>query len=227
MESDLLGMHHASSSDPHPILHSALLVLATLAAVVLVRLLWPEASRAELLWTIDPPEAARQHIRRLILPPEAIRLRPADTSPTSAAGSCGDRRSGGGGSGGGGGGSGGGGGGGGGGATSPSPSSSLGERSTVVQRVLTRGHEAASLLRSPSGKQRPHPSPHAFVFDPTVAAAHDVTPLLVFVNPGSGGRQGQAALAQLRSLLSPQQAVGSRGSRSGEIWGDLGRSEEE
>merc|ERR1719424_642682 len=100
MESDLLGMHHASSSDPHPILHSALLVLATLAAVVLVRLLWPEASRAELLWTIDPPEAARQHIRRLILPPEAIRLRPADTSPTSAAGSCGDRRSGGGGSGG-------------------------------------------------------------------------------------------------------------------------------
>ena len=63
--------------------------------MVLVRLLWPEASRAELLWTIDPPEAARQHIRRLILPPEAIRLRPADTSPTSAAGSCGDRRSGG------------------------------------------------------------------------------------------------------------------------------------
>ena len=192
-----------------------------------MRLLWPEASRAELLWTIDPPEAARQHIRRLILPPEAIRLRPADTSPTSAAGSCGDRRSGGGGSGGGGGGSGGGGGGSGdGGATSPSPSSSLGERSTVVQRVLTRGHEAASLLRSPSGKQRPHPSPHAFVFDPTVAAAHDVTPLLVFVNPGSGGRQGQAALAQLRSLLSPQQAVGSRGSRSGEIWGDLGRDGE-
>ena len=56
--------------------------------MVPVRLLWPEASRAELLWTIDPPEAARQHIRRLILPPEAVRLEYTDYSPTYCSEAC-------------------------------------------------------------------------------------------------------------------------------------------
>ena len=45
-----------------------------------------------------------------------------------------------------------------------------------------------------------------WVFKPDLAP-HDCTPLLAFVNRGSGGRQGAAMLHQLRRLLSPHQVV--------------------
>lgn len=45
-----------------------------------------------------------------------------------------------------------------------------------------------------------------WVFKPNFAP-HNCTPLLVFVNCGSGGRQGAAMLLQLRGLLSPHQVV--------------------
>ena len=45
-----------------------------------------------------------------------------------------------------------------------------------------------------------------WVFRPELAGS-DCTPLLVFVNRGSGGRQGAATLLHLRRLLSPYQVV--------------------
>ena len=48
---------------------------------------------------------------------------------------------------------------------------------------------------------------HTWTFNPLCAAARDCTPLLVFVNRGSGGRQGEQVVSQLRALLSPPQVV--------------------
>ena len=45
-----------------------------------------------------------------------------------------------------------------------------------------------------------------WVFKPELAP-HDGSPLLVFVNRGSGGRQGAAMLPKLRRMLSPHQVV--------------------
>jgi len=84
--------------------------------------------------------------------------------------------------------------------------------STVVQRVSSEAARLVSAgLRSPSSRvfvpPAPKPNPHAFTFDHSVRSGHECTPLLVFVNPASGGRQGQAALTQLRALLSEHQVV--------------------
>ena len=47
-------------------------------------------------------------------------------------------------------------------------------------------------------------SVHSWTFEPS-GATSECTPLLVFVNRSSGGREGQLTLARLRSLLSPHQ----------------------
>lgn len=49
-------------------------------------------------------------------------------------------------------------------------------------------------------------NPYKWRFLPN-SAPRGITPLLVFVNRGSGGRQGEALLAHFRRLLSPQQVV--------------------
>lgn len=131
----------------------------------------------DLLWT-DPPATAREHIRRLILPAEAIRLRkPAEASSLSA--------------------------------PTATPAASLSKRSgtTVVQRVSTEAARIAAGMRSPTSRAAPSASAHCFSYDSSSPFAHECTPLLVFVNPTSGGRQGQETLAQLRALLTEPQVV--------------------
>lgn len=67
-------------------------------------------------------------------------------------------------------------------------------RSQLVKRV----GEATGLVSSTQQG--------GWVFRPELAGT-DCTPLLVFVNRGSGGRQGAASLLHLRRVLSPHQVV--------------------
>ena len=69
-------------------------------------------------------------------------------------------------------------------------------RSHLVKRV----GEATGLVSSVQQEQG------GWVFRPELAGT-DCTPLLVFVNRGSGGRQGAASLLHLRRVLSPHQVV--------------------
>ena len=174
----------AALAPQFPLLHSCLLVVATLAAVWIVRVVWPSAAHPELLWTVDSPARARAHIRRLVLPADAIRLQtpliPASNScrspiatrrhiTSSPAIRAGDGETGADGE------------------STPSKSSS-----NVVQRVSTEAARLVSAgLRSPASRgfvaPAPVPNPHAFVFDHSAPSAHECTPLLVFVNPASGG----------------------------------------
>lgn len=208
-----------ASATQHPLLHSVLLVLATLVVVWVVRVIWPSASLPEPAWTVDTPARAREHLRRLILPTDAITLRePVTSADAASSGTAPSRRS-----------------------TLGSSASvahlpvndgaagagcgvvidgaaadgdSPGRRSnaTVVQRMSSEAARLVSAgLRTPGSRTPapppPKPNPHAFVFDHSAPSAHECTPLLVFVNPASGGRHGQAALTRLRSLLSEHQVV--------------------
>eukprot|EP00965_Chrysotila_dentata_P191988 6174894-Pleurochrysis_carterae.AAC.1 len=74
---------------------------------------------------------------------------------------------------------------------------------SVVQRVVQA--TTANLVRS--SERAVAVNPHKWLFRSTSPAAFDCTPLLVFVNRTSGGRQGQTAMSQLRNLLSPHQVV--------------------
>lgn len=60
-------------------------------------------------------------------------------------------------------------------------------------------------------------NPYSWVFTPLPTQARNCTPLLVFVNPGSGGRQGEEALSQLRALLSPQQVLDLKSGQAEEL----------
>lgn len=73
----------------------------------------------------------------------------------------------------------------------------------MIQRVSETVSTAATL----AGRWQQSTSKwqHTWTFHPTTQAARDCTPLLVFVNRGSGGRQGEATLVQMRALLSAQQ----------------------
>jgi hypothetical protein len=61
------------------------------------------------------------------------------------------------------------------------------------------------LLSPDPRKQQQLAWEHKWTFRPQTESARDRTPLLVFINRASGGRQGEATLVQLRALLSPQQ----------------------
>ena len=80
---------------------------------------------------------------------------------------------------------------------------------SVVQRVTDTVPSVARLL-SPDPRrlrERQQAWETSWTFQPKSEAARDCTPLLVFINRASGGRQGEATLVQLRSLLSPQQVI--------------------
>ena len=84
----------------------------------------------------------------------------------------------------------------------PAPEAAAG--ATVVKR-LSNNLGVARLL-SPDGRRGQQSAwEHNWTFRPQTEAARDRTPLLVFINRASGGRQGEATLVQLRALLSPQQ----------------------
>jgi hypothetical protein len=83
-----------------------------------------------------------------------------------------------------------------------SPQAAPQERS-VVKRVSER-LDVARLL-SPDGRKSQQQWEHHWTFRPQTESARDRTPLLVFINRASGGRQGEATLVHLRALLSPQQ----------------------
>ena len=136
---------------PQPMLHSALLLLATLVVLAAVAAAWPAAHlNHDIMWMVAPQDAERSRIRRLILPTDAIEL---------------------------------------------------------SRPVPPTGRSRLPSLSGGFGTSARH-SQHSWTFDPKAAAAQDCTPLLVFVNPGSGGRQGRATLLALRSLLSPLRVVG-------------------
>ena len=78
------------------------------------------------------------------------------------------------------------------------PLASTTKAASVVQRM--------SESFTPSARRQLQAWEYSWTFHPTTPAARDCTPLLVFINRGSGGRQGEAALLQMRALLSPQQA---------------------
>ena len=80
-------------------------------------------------------------------------------------------------------------------------------KASVVQRVTDTVRVARLLSPDPRRRDRQQAWEHSWTFRPATEAARDCTPLLVFINRASGGRQGEATLAQLRSLLSPQQVV--------------------
>ena len=77
---------------------------------------------------------------------------------------------------------------------------------TTLQRMSETVSSRISLL-SPDRRGAPAAWEHSWTFRPQTEAARDRTPLLVFINRASGGRQGEATLVQLRALLSPQQVI--------------------
>ena len=77
---------------------------------------------------------------------------------------------------------------------------------SVVQRV-SQTVGVARLLSPDSRRGHQQAWEHNWTFRPVNDFARDRTPLLVFINRASGGRQGEATLVQLRALLSPQQVV--------------------
>ena len=81
-----------------------------------------------------------------------------------------------------------------------SPNDGRDRTSSIVQRVRS----SMSELRHP---YQLHAWQHTWTYRPTTEAARDCTPLLVFINRASGGRQGEATLVHLNALLSPQQVV--------------------
>lgn len=87
------------------------------------------------------------------------------------------------------------------GAQGPPPSTTQG----VVQRV-SESVGVARLLSPDGRRQQSQAWVHTWTFRPTTESARDRTPLLVFINRASGGRQGEATLVHLRALLSDHQA---------------------
>ncbi|KAL1527213.1 hypothetical protein AB1Y20_015892 [Prymnesium parvum] len=88
--------------------------------------------------------------------------------------------------------------------TADTPSKSRVSRE-VVRRVQAVGDHISAAAGLESRARRAHL--YSWVFSPHAADPRDYTPLLVFVNCGSGGRQGEEALSQLQALLSEQQVV--------------------
>jgi hypothetical protein len=80
----------------------------------------------------------------------------------------------------------------------PKQASSTPSKTGRGAQLVKRVGEAAGLVSSTQQG--------GWIFKPELAGT-DCTPLLVFVNRGSGGRQGAASLLQLRRLLSPHQVV--------------------
>lgn len=72
---------------------------------------------------------------------------------------------------------------------------------SLAQRVR---HSIAE-LRTPT--LQPQLWQNSWTYRPSAEVARDRTPLLVFINRGSGGRQGEATLVQLKALLSAHQVV--------------------
>ena len=75
------------------------------------------------------------------------------------------------------------------------------------QKKSLRGHVVQRLSESLSLQHQNQAWQHSWTFRPTTSAARDRTPLLVFINRASGGREGETTLVHLRALLSPQQVV--------------------
>lgn len=77
--------------------------------------------------------------------------------------------------------------------------------------VRARASSVVQIVSQKVGLRSPHApkesSLHRWTFEPRDEAARDRTPLLVFINRGSGGQQGGSMLVALHALLSPQQVV--------------------
>jgi diacylglycerol kinase (ATP) len=72
---------------------------------------------------------------------------------------------------------------------------------SLAQRVR---HSIAE-LRTPT--LQPQLWQNSWTYRPSAEVARERTPLLDFINRGSGGRQGEATLVQLKALLSAHQVV--------------------
>ena len=74
-----------------------------------------------------------------------------------------------------------------------------------MTKRLSEKLDVARLLSPDGRKSQQQQWEHHWTFKPQTKSAADRTPLLVFINRASGGRQGEATLVHLRALLSPQQ----------------------
>ena len=153
--------------------------MTSVIVVLLISWIWPSSQHPlDLLWTVAPRDDDRARIWRLILPTEALDFGAPEEPAAAAAAAA---------------------------AATSASTATASSRASMVKRV-SESVGVARLLSPDHRRQQPTASEHSWTFRPQTDSARDRTPLLVFINRGSGGRQGEATAVHLRALLSPQQA---------------------
>lgn len=87
----------------------------------------------------------------------------------------------------------------------------------TTSKVIHRVTNGLSSLSAATGLVQGSTSMYSWSFVPQDQKDRNCTPLLVFVNCGSGGQVGEALIQQLRALLSPQQVVDLCGGQAEEV----------